>query len=204
MRNLACTLAFLATASASTHAGAAAPTKAPFAKATPAKASPRKGIDKAPAKQAPERPVKIASESFEILAGEKHASWKGNVVAVRDDMTIKCKALVADYDDQKKLKKLTCTGDAYMHQVAKADRPEREVWGEVAVFDNDTAVLVVTGSPHAREGTSTMKGEKILFDSNADKLRVERVSMVIDTPPDQDPLAPKSKAPDAGAKGPGP
>ncbi|HEY3447793.1 MAG TPA: LptA/OstA family protein [Myxococcales bacterium] len=200
MRRLACSLAvLLATAlSAGAHAAAAAATAA--AKPAPAQ---RKRIDKSPAKQAPERPVKITADAFEILAGEKHASWKGNVVAVRDDMTVTCKALVADYDDQKRLKKLTCTGNAHMRQVAKAERPEREAWGDVAVFDNDTAILTVTGSPRAREGQSTMQGERILFDSNADKLRVERVSMVIDTPPDKDPLAPKARpAPDAGAKEP--
>ncbi len=181
------------------RAFAAGPAGAPASKPP---SPPRKRLDRSPPKQAPERPLKITADSFEVLAGNRHATWKGHVVAVRDDMTVTCKALVADYDDQNRIKKLTCTGDAHMRQVAKADRPEREVWGEVAVFDVDTAVLTVTGSPRAREGTNTMRGEKVSFDSNADKLRVERVSMVIDTPPDQAPPAggkAARPAPDAGA-----
>lgn len=203
MRKLACTLVLLLAGAAPVDdALAAAATSTPSTRST--KAPPRKGIDRSPAKKAPDRPVKITAESLDFLPGEKKALWKGNVVAVRDDMTIRCRSLVADYDgagNDRRIQKLTCTGDAYMRQVAKADRPEREVWGEVAVWDNDTAVLVVTGAPRAREGTSAMQGEKITFDSSADKLRVERVSMVIDTPPDKDPLArPKASPPDAGAR----
>ena len=185
MRPLACSLALLLLASSAALA-AGAPAAKPHRAQTP-----RKKIDKSPAKAVPDREVKITSETFEILAGSKQASWKGNVVVLRDDMRVQCRALLADYDDQKRLKRLTCSGDAYMRQAAKANRPEREVWGEVAVFENDTAVLTVTGSPRGREGENTMQGEKITFDSNADKLRVERATVVIQTPPDKNPLAPK-------------
>lgn len=205
MKKLARALALLLVAAFAVDGRAAAATSRPSAGSK--SSNTRKGIDKSPAKKAPDRPVKITAESLDFLPGEKRALWKGNVVAVRDDMTIRCRSLVADYDgagNDRRIQKLTCTGDAHMRQVAKADRPEREVWGEVAVWDNDTAVLVVTGAPRAREGTSAMQGEKITFDSSADKLRVERVSMVIDTPPDKDPLArPKASPPDAGEKEPG-
>ncbi|MGC4121854.1 MAG: LptA/OstA family protein [Myxococcales bacterium] len=201
MKGLTCTLAlaWILAASATSHAAAAATTSRPSAKPAPAS---RKRIDKSPPKQTPNRPVKVTADSLEALPNQKHATWKGHVVAVRDDMTVTCKELFAEFDGtgaDRRLDKLTCTGDVHMRQVAKGERPEREVWGEVAVFDNGTGVLTVTGSPRAREGTSTMQGEKILFDTTADKLRVERVSMVIDTPPDKDPLAPKARpAPDAG------
>lgn len=189
MRAFAITLSLLALACPALCLGAA-PAPGPAKAAQPK----RKGIDKGPAKSVPERPVKITSDAFEVLAGEKQARWKGNVVVLRDDMKIQCKALLADYDDLKRLKRLTCTGSAHMRQApnTKTGREEREIWGEVAVFDNDTAILTVTGSPRGREGANTMQGEKVVFDSNADKLRVEgRVDMVLQTPAGKDPLAPK-------------
>lgn len=182
MTALALALAFAV--AAARPAPAPAPVKPPAAK--------KKKIDRTPKQGAPDRPIKINSDTFEVLSGNKQATWKGNVVAVREDMRMTCNSLVADYDDQQRIKKLTCSGQAYMRQAASpkgapSEHQEREVWGEVAVFDNDTAVLTVTGSPRAREGPNTMHGERILFDTEADKLRVERVSMVIQTPPEKEP-----------------
>lgn len=140
-----------------------------------ARAPARRKVDRSTPQPGPDRPVKITSQTLEVLEKQKQVVWKGDVLVVRDDMKINCDALVGDYDDQKKLKKLTCRGHAHMRQAAavKPPRPEREAWGDLAVFDNETAILVVTGSPHAREGENTFQGDKVTFNTRADRLRAE-------------------------------
>jgi len=117
-------------------------------------------------------PVQITSKEFEAL--DKKLIWTGNVVAVREDMTVRCDMLTADLDDRKEMKRLTCSGHAHMYQPAvRNQHEEREAWGDVAVFDNDTALLTVTGSPRSREGDNTMAGDKFVFDTATDKLHVD-------------------------------
>lgn len=151
-----------------------------------AKVPPRQRIDRTPRK-GPERPVKITADTFLANPGDKQVFWKGNVLVVREDMQVRCDSLTADYDEQKKLKRLTCSGNVHMRQPAAPPRhEEREAWGALAVFDNDSARLTVTGSPHAREGENTMRGDKVFFDTSVDKLRVEgHVTTEVVRPPER-------------------
>ncbi|MBI5545765.1 MAG: hypothetical protein HY901_17895 [Deltaproteobacteria bacterium] len=173
--------------------GAAKPSSGLAAKSKAGGQSVRRKIDRSPKSGQPERPVKITSDAFEVLNGDKQMIWKGHVLVVRDDMHVQCDSLTGDYDDLKKLKRLTCAGNAHMRQAAVPNkRAAREAWGELAVFDTDTAVLTVTGSPRAREGENTLEGQEITFDTGSDKLQVKAAVMTIQTPPGKDPLAPKS------------
>jgi len=81
-----------------------APKQAAAAKAAP---KPKK-IDTSP-KKGSDSPVHITADTFDALPGDKQVIWKGNVVAVREDMRVTCNSLTADYVEQKKLKRLTCT-----------------------------------------------------------------------------------------------
>ena len=171
---------------------AAPPAEAPKTTAAKAPAHPRTDAAK---KAAPE--VHITADTLDALPGQKQVIYRGNVLAVREDMRVNCNSLTADYDEQKKLKRLTCTGNVHMHQAASPPQhEEREAWGDLAVFENDSGVLTVTGSPHGRDGANRMKGEKVLFDTNTDHLRAEGskghpVETWIETPPDKGPFAPK-------------
>jgi lipopolysaccharide transport protein LptA len=158
------------------------------ASAPDAGAAPRKKIDRTAKSGAPERPVKIAADAFDALEGGKRLIWKGKVLIVRDDMRVNCDRLVGEGEDAKHIRKLTCSGNAHMRQSAVANvHPEREAWGEVAVFDNDTAILTVTGSPRGREGENTFQGDRVTFDTRADKLRAEgKVTAVLITPPERE------------------
>ncbi len=118
--------------------------------------------------------VEISSDFFELTPDKQRALWKGRVVVVREDMKVRCDVLVADYDQSNRLKKFTCKGNAHMQQAAGKGHEEREVWGEVARFDNDKAELTVSGSPQAREGKNTARGEKIIFLTRSDRLIVEK------------------------------
>jgi lipopolysaccharide transport protein LptA len=186
---------------------AAVPGVQPSDPAKPARKKPGQGQKKT----MPERPVKITSDTFEVFDGERKFVWKGHVLAVRDDLKIDCDQLVGDYDEQKHLKTLTCIDHVHMLQAAALSPPapkphdEREAWGDLAVFDNDTSVLTVTGKPQprGRDGKNRMRGDQIIFESEVDKLRAEgHVVMDLesepkkDTPPPQparDPKSPEKK-----------
>lgn len=153
---------------AATALGASpAPTPKP---ALPAKAT-------APSKPAaePPRDVTIAADSMEVLPDAKKSTWRGHVKVDRADMQVTCDTMVADYDDDKKLTVLTCTGHTHLWQAANLPKhPEREAWGDLAVFDNRTGVLTVTGSPHGREGDNKLRGEKITYLSRANRTLVDK------------------------------
>ncbi len=163
-----------------------------LAGAPPAKAPLRNpGKISAQAKPSPKRPVQITADSFDLKTEAHQARWQGNVIAVRDDLTVRCQTLVADYDQQKELKKLTCRSEVHMVQKPPAPAPEREAWGDLAVFDNETGVLVVTGDPRAREGDNTFKGDKVTFFVDQNKLHIDKPRGVIDTANRPAPAKPK-------------
>ncbi len=141
--------------------------RAPGAEAAAPTAKRRKPsrIQREPKKSSgPLRPVNITSKSFEVSPTSQTAVWSGDVVVEREGVRVTCDRLTAQLDDSKQVRTVTCQGNAHMIQrPATPDRPEREAWGEVAVFDNERSVLTVTGSPRAREGESTMKGSKVVF-----------------------------------------
>lgn len=157
----------------------------------------RRSIDRGPKKAAPDVPVKINSDALDVLEGGKTVVWRGRVKVVREDMRVTCDTLT-----EKRGKTLTCRGNAHMVQTPdpKRNRPEREAWGEVAVYDYETAVLTVTGSPRGREGENRFRCDKVSFDARTDRLRGEgHVVMDVVTPADRDPLKP---AADGGTKEP--
>ncbi|HCF60430.1 MAG TPA: hypothetical protein DFS52_20825 [Myxococcales bacterium] len=160
--------------------------RAPSAEASTAPAAKRRKpsrIQREPKKASgPLRPVNITSKSFEVSPGSQTAVWSGEVVVEREGVRVTCDRLTAQLDDSKQVRAVTCQGNAHMIQrPTTPDRPEREAWGEVAVFDNERAVLTVTGSPRAREGESTMKGTKVIFLVEEDRVLVENVEMILET-----------------------
>jgi lipopolysaccharide transport protein LptA len=162
--------------------------------------APRKKIDRPPTGQAArdpkkvvDRPIQITADTFLAESKDNLIRWKGNVLVVRDEMTIRCDSLVALYDENKRVKTVTCSGNVHMHQPASANQHEaRDAWGGRAVFDNDTGLLTVTGDPHAREGNNKMKGDQVFYDTSVDRLRLEgHVLTEVEPSSDKNPLVPR-------------
>ena len=175
----------------------------PAAQPSPAKApAPQHGkIDKATRAPAatPAKPIVISADKFDAVEGGKQLTWNGHVLIVREDMRINCDALVGEGTDPNHLSKLTCTGHVHMQEPAVPDKhPEREGWSDKAVYENEASLLTMTGSPRLREGDNRMKGDKVLYDTNLDRVHAEgNVIMDVIPPPDHDPLQ-KPKDRDAG------
>lgn len=124
-----------------------------------------------PAPATPERPVSVSAKSLEVTPGSKQAIWKDDVVAERDDFRLTCDRLTADYDDAKRVRQLTCSGNVHLLQKTE---PPREAWGDEAVFVTANNSVVLTGTPRAREGASEMNGTKVTFFVGENRILVER------------------------------
>lgn len=135
---------------------------------------------------APLRPINITSERFEIMPNAERAIWTGSVVAERDDMRISCDKLTAEFGERRKIKSVLCEGNVHMVQRQSVRGPKRtavsrEAWGERAFFDNQRALVTVTGNPAAREGENRIRGEKVLFYVEEDRVVVEKPRMLLET-----------------------
>ncbi len=163
-------------------------------KKRPAKAKPK------PTQAVPARPIDIKSDSFEMLPAKNQARWKGHVFVERDNLRIWCDSLLAEQDAQKHLKSLTCEGNVHIVQrPLTAEALEREGWSDRALFENETGILTMTGNPRAREGANTMRGSKVTFDVERDRLVVENAQMMVESSGDLFPARERRDEPPSGA-----
>lgn len=122
-------------------------------------------------------PVEISADKLEILARKNQAIWVGHVKARRGSTHLSCDRLVAHYTSTQEVVRLECTGGV---EVTDGNRWAR---GARADFDNVAGILVVTGSPEARQGPNQMWGTKVTFYIETDLLEVEQARTVFETAP---------------------
>ena len=131
-----------------------------------------------PAPSAPkdfEHPIEIHSEKFRVYSQKHQAVWTGHVQAKRDTTDLRCQQLTAYYTEDEKISRLECVGNV---EVTDGDRFAS---GEHADFDNVSGVLVLTGSPQARQGPNRMLGSKVIFSVGKDTLEVENATTFFET-----------------------
>ncbi len=124
-------------------------------------------------------PVDIASDDLEIFDKKHVAFWIGHVKARSGTTDITCNRLTAHYaksqSQEKEITTIECVGNA---EVQDGDKWAK---GERADFDNRTGVLVVTGSPEAKQGTTHVRGTKVIFYRDKDTIKVENARTVFET-----------------------
>jgi lipopolysaccharide export system protein LptA len=152
------------------------------------------GGARAPVTSQGANPVAIESDDLEIFDKKHVAYWIGHVKAKSGTTDISCNRLTAHYaksqSQEKEITTIECVGNA---EVQDGDKWAR---GERADFDNRTGVLVVTGSPEAKQGTTHVRGTKVIFYRAKDNIKVENARTVFQTGSDGA-LAPKSPAKDS-------
>jgi lipopolysaccharide transport protein LptA len=122
-------------------------------------------------------PIKIEAAQFEAInkpQDARRAIWKGNVVAHRGEVTLRCDRMTAHLAADDRVKRTVCEGHA------EAVKGERLAHGEKAEFDNQTGVLTLTGDPWMREGKSEIRGEAIVFYVDEDRVVVKNSKVKID------------------------
>ena len=142
----------------------------------------------------PENPVFVDCDRGRMEGGEKRFVCTGHVKMVRNTTTLTCDRSIGHYigKDATEITRLECFGNV---QAIDGDRWAR---GDHADYDTQKEVLVLTGNPEARQGTSTMKGDRVVFYVDSDLIEVERVKGVLESKGKE----PGQKKPDPPAKAP--
>ncbi len=131
-------------------------------------------------------PIDIASDTVEADQKQNKVTFKGNVVAKQEDVTLYANTLVMIYDpDTKKLKEIIAIGNVKVVQL------DRRATGEKVTFDQDKNKVVLDGDAVVREGTNVVRGERITFYVEEERSVVEpvkggRVSTSITPPPKEE------------------
>ncbi len=131
-------------------------------------------------------PIDITSDTVEADQKQNKVTFKGNVVAKQEDVTLYANTLVMIYDpDTKKMKEIIAIGNVKVVQL------DRRATGQKATFDQDKNKVVLDGDAVVREGTNVVRGERITFYVEEERSVVEpgkggRVSTSITPPPKEE------------------
>jgi len=142
-------------------------------------------------------PVKIEANSLEVRDKEKIAVFRGNVVVVQGDTTMRCRELEVHYegnalgDDPRqnvpatktqqknasaqRIKRLIATGGVIV--TAK----EQKAVGDKGVFEMATNIVVLDGNVVLTQGQNIMNGDKLTVNltTGTSKLDAKRVTGVL-------------------------
>ena len=113
-------------------------------------------------------PIYITSDWMEVDQGKNSITYKGRVVTVQGDMTMRSDSLTAFYDPAlKQMKQIVALGKV------NATQGDRVATGERAVFDEPSKTVTLTGSPVMRQGNNQVTGVKIVYFIEQDKAIAE-------------------------------
>lgn len=103
-------------------------------------------------------PIYITSDWMEVDQKKNTITYKGRVVTVQADMTMRSETLTAYYEpEMKQMKQIVLEGKV------QAVQGNRVATGEKAVFDDKTKTVTLTGSPVMRQGNSQVSGTRIVY-----------------------------------------
>ena len=118
-------------------------------------------------------PIYITADWMEVDQTKNTIIYKGRVVTVQTDMTMRSEILTAYIDPEtKKMKQIIAEGKV------NATQGNRVATGEKAVFDDAAKTVTLTGSPVMRQGNSQVSGVKIIYYTEQDKAVTEGDSKV--------------------------
>lgn len=113
-------------------------------------------------------PIFITSDRMEMDRQKNTITYRGQVVAIQADMTMRSEALTAYYDpDMKQLKEVIAEGKVHVTQ------RDRVATGTKAVFNGRDQTITLTGDPVVREGNNQVSGSRITFFIEQDRAVVE-------------------------------
>jgi len=113
-------------------------------------------------------PIYITSDWMEADQKKNTITYKGRVVTVQADMTMRSEILTAYYDPEtKKISQIVAEGKV------NATQGNRVATGEKAVFDDKARTVTLTGSPVMRQGNNQVSGIKVVYFMDEDKATAE-------------------------------
>jgi lipopolysaccharide export system protein LptA len=120
-------------------------------------------------------PVEITAK---LISGDRNsATFTGDVKVKHRTLDLHCDKMVAYYTASREVTRVECTGGV------TAQDGDRFARGERADYDVPSGMLVVTGSPEARQGTTYVTGTKVRLQLGSERLEVENARIVVETAP---------------------
>lgn len=115
-----------------------------------------------------QEPIFISSDQMEVNHKKSMITYKGRVVTLQGDMTMRSEVLTAYYDPEMKgVKEVIAEGKVHVTQ------GDRVATGSKAVFDGKEKTITLTGDPMVRQGNSQISGSRITFFIEQDRAVVE-------------------------------
>ena len=113
-------------------------------------------------------PIYITADWMEFDQNKSTLTYKGRVVTVQGEMTIRSDTLTADYNsDMKQIKQIVAEGKV------NATQGNRVATGDKAVFDDKAKTVTLTGNPIMRQGNSQISGSRVIYFVEQDRAVAE-------------------------------
>jgi lipopolysaccharide export system protein LptA len=113
-------------------------------------------------------PIYITSDWMEVDQKKNTITYRGRVVTIQNDMTMRSETLTAYYEpEMKQMKQIVAEGKV------NATQGKRMATGEKAVFDDKAKTVTLTGSPVMRQGNSQVSGVRVVYYIEQDKAIAE-------------------------------
>jgi len=113
-------------------------------------------------------PIYITADWMEADQSKHSITYKGRVVTVQNEMTMRSETLTAFYDpDTKQIRQIIAEGKV------NATQGDRVATGEKAVFDDQAKTVTLTGNPVMRQGNNQVSGVKVIYFTEQDRSIVE-------------------------------
>ena len=113
-------------------------------------------------------PIYITSDWLEVDQVKNTITYKGRVVTVQAEMTMRSEILTAYYNEgMKQISQLVAEGKV------NATQGNRVATGDRAVFDDKSKTVTLTGNPMMRQGNSQVTGTKIVYFIEQDRAVTE-------------------------------
>ena len=113
-------------------------------------------------------PIYITADWMEVDQNKNSITYKGRVVAVQANMTMRSDVLIAYVDPEtKQMNQIIAEGKV------NATQGDRMATGEKAVFDDKSKTVTLTGNPIMRQGNNQVTGVKVIYFTEQDRSVVE-------------------------------
>jgi lipopolysaccharide export system protein LptA len=113
-------------------------------------------------------PIYITSDWMEVDQKKNTITYKGRVVMVQAEMTMRSEALTALYDPaMKRMDQIIAEGKV------NATQGDRVATGDRAVFDDKAKTVTLTGNPIMRQGNNQVSGTRVIYFIEQDRAVAE-------------------------------
>jgi lipopolysaccharide transport protein LptA len=147
----------------------------------PATPAPDSKVSKAVPPTQHDAPVRITSASLEMRDKDHLATFKGDVIAVQQDSTLKCDTLVVDYEGGlgepatsgepgKQIRHLNGKGHVILTKM------DQVATGNAISFDAKSNTATLLGNVSVTQGQNVVRGDKLVVDLTTGEARVDMVN----------------------------